>query len=281
MLAILLGDAQGAERERAEVLAETLPTAHVVTSVPAEASAVLLAGGQHPDTVLPDVPTLAWVTGDVLVGRRSWPEVDGLLVPSASAAWEALRRGYRRASVHVVSHPVSHLPRPALRSAAVEGAVGLVTAEHRTAELRGMLERLPAVSSVVLLGNRVSTHDAAADIDAVSVVLFATVSQSGASVVALMERGLPVIAWEAGAAADLIIDGLCGWLVRAEIAAMRAAVHGALADRWHRESAGIAARDRVLARSSRQALIAGVASAVAAVSECNPRVRPARAVGAT
>lgn len=283
MLAILLGEAQGAERERAERLAEAMPDARVVTAVPADADAVLLAGDGDPTAPAPGGarPVLAWISAAALAGRRPWPRADAILVPSSQAGAAALRHGYRRPAIHVVGHPVRGDLRPAIRPAVRDGTIALACAAERWEPLRAWLARLPAVREVRPLtaadGGAAGIPDAA---DELALAVLAMASTTGALPVALMERGIPIVALRAGAAADLIVDGLCGWLVEPTPAALMTRVQAALADRWARESAGVAARDRVLARCSPAALAAGVEAALAGVSKCNLRVDQAGAAGA-
>lgn len=287
MLAVVLGDAAGAERDRVTLVIDHLPDAHVVRTPPRDATGILIAdGGRHVRSTSAAAPVVAWVTTDVLLGRRPWPRADALLVPSSAAARAAVQAGFPRARVHCVGHPVVGAYGPALRSSVTPGSVAIAADPRDAPILRRMLERLPAVDAVTDIPRLPARPDDAfwtgpgGVLGDVSLVILAAVSLTGAMPAQLMARGIPLVAWNEGAAVDAIVDGLCGWLVRPTLPAAVAAARVALSDRWGRESAGIAARDRVLARNAPHTIAAVIGAAFAGVSECNPRVRHTGAVGA-
>lgn len=287
MLAVVLGDAAGAERDRVELVIEHLADARVVRTPPRDATGVLIADGGLPARSIPSgAPVVAWVTTDVLLGRRPWPHADALLVPSSAAGRAALRAGFPRSRVHCVGHPVVGDDGPVLRSSVARGSVAIAADPRDATILRRHLARLTAVDRVADIPPLPSRPDRdfwagpGRSLDEVSLVVLAAVSMTGAMPAQLMARGIPLVAWNEGAAADAIVDGLCGWLVRPTIPAVLTAAQSALGDRWSRESAGIAARDRVLARNAPEAIATVIRTALAGVSECNPRVRHAGAVGA-
>ena len=300
MLAIILGESRGAERERVEAIAELLPKARVVDDVPPGASAALIADASCADRVPVDTPSICWLTSDVLTGRERWPAVDALLVPSVDAARAAIQQGYPRSCVYVIAHPIADLAMPALSpsipaspalSSSIIGQVGLVTAPSDIGMFSAQLMRCPGVAGVVPLP-QVPTGDdpqfwrgPGRTIDELAVVILAAVSITGALPALLMARGRPLIAWDVGAAPASIIDGLCGWLVPPHpMKETVRTVQHVLSDRWARESAGIAARDRALARHAPNAVATSVAAAITrateGVSKHNLRVRLSGAVGA-
>lgn len=285
VLAMMLGNANGAERDRMQVVAPHLQDSRIVEAVGVSTTAALVADAELCRALSGDLPVIFWVSGEVLQGRREWPTADVYLVPSVDGVRTALRNGVSRSRVHVIAHPIADVG--AVFNTTDRGSVGLIAHSDVEAPLRELLQRCSAVSSVEHIPPMPPRPDSAfwqgpgAHIDHLDVVLFAATSTSGAVPALLMSRGLPLVAWDVGAAADAIVPGLCGWLAspRDPREVVKTVQH-VLSDRWARESAGVAARDRILARHAPSAVAAAISSALAGVSKSNPRVRHEGAVGA-
>lgn len=216
----------------------------------------------------PPIPMVTWMTRASIDDPVQWRKLAAsaaVLAPHTEAARMAHSRGISRSRVHVIAHPRDPDPGPVLREAAVDGVVALVSPPEQRPALHRALSRSPLVRGIIDITDEPSNRHA-------SIVAFADQSVTGHWITALMAAGAPIVAWDTAAASDAIVDGICGWLVRpTSMDAMSSTVHHVLRNRWARETAGIAARDRVAARHAPSTVAAAIAGIAMTVHRSSPR----------
>lgn len=293
VLGIVLGGAAGPERQRAETVAASLDgaglpaacTATVEGALDLGATALLLADpavGRVPGF---DGPASGWLTREVLDGNWSCTgDLDTLLVPSTDAARASMAHGIARSRVRVVPHPLAGGIGPLLRDDVVEGVVGLIATDRSREAIVMALRRSPWVRDVIALPRLPGLADGSfwdgpgRAFDRCAVIALAVSPVSGRLPATLLARGAPLVAVDTGASSDAIVHGVCGWLVAPRIDALVRGVESALRDRWARETAGIAGRDRASARHD-PATVAGLAWSAAVSPEAVRVGRPSAPIG--
>ena len=297
MLAVVPGATGGAEHARIRIVARGLASESAVTvcaaeQIPQAAAAVLLgdaadlgdiaalaAGARHArgGTDAPVPVVIGWLTQRCeVLSSAQWAEIDrradALLAPTSAIIRTAMRQRVPRTRLHLVPHPLTTHPAPAVRPEVMPNSVVLICDEPNREQLHQMLARLATVSVIHDMSPPPVEHDEqfwASEgrvIDQATVVAYAMSDHTGHDIAALMARGASIVAWGAGAARDSIVPGISGWLVPVGVPTdLARVVDAVLRDRWARESAGIAAHDRALSRhdpvsATRQ--IAGIVTAL-------------------